>query len=161
MKSTRPDVPKSYGLREAAGPDDLLPWEWTEARLVDARNYWVVTSDGDGQPHAMPVWGIWLAGGLLFSTARRSRKALNLSGNPKIVIHLESGDEVVVIEGEAREVADRSVLREYVDAYQAKYALKPDVDQAGTVNFEVRPRTVFGWSEADYPNTATRWEFAV
>lgn len=102
MKSSRSAVPSSYGLQPASGGKGLLPWSWAEERLTAARNYWICSAGDDGRPHAMPVWGLWLEGGLLFGTARTSRKGRNLRRNPAVVVHLESGDEVVILEGQGR-----------------------------------------------------------
>lgn len=69
-----------------------------------ARNYWVVTTRSDGKPHSVPVWSIWLDETFYFGTDRRSRKGRNLATNPGLVVHLESGDDVVILEGVAEEV---------------------------------------------------------
>jgi hypothetical protein len=78
----------------------MLPWSWVEERLASGRNYWISTTRPDGAPHAMPVWGLWFEGALVFSTSPVSRKGRNFSRDPRTVAHLESGDEVVVLEGE-------------------------------------------------------------
>jgi hypothetical protein len=36
----------------------LLPWQWVDARMQDARNYWVATH-ASNYPSSRPVWGIW------------------------------------------------------------------------------------------------------
>jgi hypothetical protein len=79
-------------------------------------------------------------------------KARNLGSNPRLVVHLESGDEVVILEGTAQQVtADESVA----DAYEAKYEHRPEVDGL----WLVRPTRAFAWTESDYPNNATRFEW--
>ena len=89
-----------YGV---AGPDaGLLPWSWAEERLRDAWRYWVVTVSAGGEPHAMPVWAVWLEDALWFSTGGRSRKARNLRSEPRCVVHTE-GPDVVVVNGVAEE----------------------------------------------------------
>lgn len=157
MKSSRPAVPSSYGLHPAPGGAGLLPWAWAEQRLAAARNYWICSTREDGRPHAMPVWGIWLEGALVFSTARTSRKARNLGGSPAVAVHLESGDEAVILEGRAVEVVDRRLLEAYRQAYEVKYAFRPDIDNPADVTLMIRPERAFGWTEAEYPGSATRW----
>jgi hypothetical protein len=67
-------------------------------------------------------------------------------------VHLESGDEVVILEGTAQLVdVDTTVL----DAYEAKYGHRPDAPKL----FSVRPTRAFAWTEADYPNDATLFEW--
>jgi general stress protein 26 len=63
-----------------------------------------------GRPHATPVSGVWIEGGFYFGTGTGSRKARNLAKNQHLVVHLESGDEVVILEGVAEEVADPASL---------------------------------------------------
>jgi hypothetical protein len=45
-----------YGVPEEL--EGTLPWSWAEERLAESRNFWLVTADGNGRPHAMPVWGV-------------------------------------------------------------------------------------------------------
>lgn len=111
----RPRFPKAYGVPESE--DGLLPWSWAEERLAASRNYWVSTTSRDGAPHAMPVWGIWLDGAVVFSTSAESRKGRNLAHDPRVAVHLESGDELVVAEGEVEEIA---IDERLADAYEAK-----------------------------------------
>src|SRR4051794_40830493 len=93
----RPGMPEGYGISRES--DGLLPWSWAEERLEASHNYWIVTASPDGRPHAMPVWGVWTGGALYFATSRASRKGRNLAANPRLVVHLESGDEAVILEG--------------------------------------------------------------
>ena len=104
MPEASPPFMPGYDLpAPAAEPDGprLLPWTWAERRLIDARNYWVATTQPDGRLHAMPVWGVWLNDSLVFSTSDTSRKARNLARDVRCAITTESADEAVIIEGEA------------------------------------------------------------
>jgi hypothetical protein len=107
----------------------------------------------------MPVWGVWLEETFLFSTSRQSRKGRNLAAEPHVVVHLESGDEAVILEGIAEEAAAPQLLAQFADAYEAKYQFRPDVNDARNVTFAVRPRVAFAWLERDFPGGATRWHF--
>jgi pyridoxine/pyridoxamine 5'-phosphate oxidase len=107
----------------------------------------------------MPVWGVWLDDAFHFATDRASRKARNLAANPAVVVHLESGDDVVLLEGRARPVTDPARLAAFDAAYQAKYGVRM-ADVPGDVSvWVVTPRVAFGWHERDFPGTATRWRF--
>jgi hypothetical protein len=100
------------------------------------------------------VWGLWQEDGFYFGTDPASRKGRNLAANPWAVMHLESGDDAVIVEGSVGRLLDTSRLPNLVDAYQAKYQVRP------TGLYHLRPRTVFAWQERDFPNTATRWRFS-
>src|SRR5438034_9373285 len=96
---TRPVMPDGYGVPEQ--DDGLLPWNWAVDRLERTRLYWFSTVRADGRPHAMPAWAVWLDGVLYFEGSQLMRRARNVAANPAIVVHLESADEVVILEGEA------------------------------------------------------------
>lgn len=152
-RATAPRIPADYGVPADASGAELLPWSRAEERLERARNYWICTTRPDGRPHAAPVWGLWLDGAVRFSTGDTTQKARNLARDPRTVVHLESGDEVVVLEGEVeREAADERFL----DAYEAKYGHRPSAD---TVVHVLRPRVAQTWDEHDFTRTATRWVF--
>jgi len=153
----RPQMPAGYGV-DPRSREGLLTWSRVSSQMAQARNYWIGTTRPDGRPHAVPVWGVWLDEVFYFSTDRLSRKARNLDANPAIVVHLESGDDVVILEGTAHVVADRSVLERFVEAYDAKYRFRPQPSEAAPV-YGVRPRVAYAWLERDFPRTATRWVF--
>jgi general stress protein 26 len=156
-RPSRPSMPPGYGI--ASGSEGLLPWSWPEERLVASRNYWIVSATDEGRPHAMPVWGLWLDGAVWFSSDPASRKARNIAGRPEIVVHLESGDEVVIVKGRAEEVAERSELEPFARGYEEKYGIRMDLDHPLGLTYRVRPRAVLAWREQDFPTTATRWSF--
>jgi nitroimidazol reductase NimA-like FMN-containing flavoprotein (pyridoxamine 5'-phosphate oxidase superfamily) len=161
-QSSRPLMPEGYGVPET--DEGLLDWSWATERLEQARNYWFSTVRPDGRPHAMPAWAVWIGGALYFEGSPRTRRAGNLAANASIVVHLESGDEVVILEGEARDATkpDRALAERLAEAFTAKYApthdYRPGPDQWDRGGLWVlRPSVAFGWSE--FPSTATRWRF--
>lgn len=155
-EAARPKFPDVYGIH--ADAEGLLDWSWAEERLVSARNYWVTTVRPDGSPHAMPVWGLWHEAAFYFSSSPDSRKGRNLAANPAVTVNLESGDEVVVVEGTAGYERDEDVLRRLGEDYSRKYSF--DVSFAGgRPLYVVRPRVVYAWVEQDFPETATRFTF--
>lgn len=154
--AARPSFPRVYGIH---GDDEgLLEWGWATERLERARNYWVASTRPDGSPHAMPVWGLWVEDVFYFSSAPDSRKARNLDSSPAAVVHLESGDEVVILEGDASRVTDEGLLQRLGEDYSRKYEL--DVSfTGGRPVFAVNPRVAYAWQERDFPATATRFTF--
>ena len=114
----------------------------------------------------MPVWGLWLGapadvlgGSLAFSTDPTSLKARNLLRDPRIVIHLESGDDVVVLAGRARTLevnADAELVAAFVLEYDRKYSVQVEPGPEFGL-YALSPDVVLSWQEVDFPNTATRW----
>jgi pyridoxamine 5'-phosphate oxidase-like protein len=156
----RPRMPASYGLSQDLPPGDEARWRRAVQQLTTARNYWISTAGPGGRPHAVPVWGLFLDGRLIFSTARRSRKGLNLAANPRAVAHLESGDDVVILDGSVEEVIDDETLARYADLYDAKYHFRPDPKDPENYTFALRPSVAYTWSEQDFPESAACWTFS-
>jgi Pyridoxamine 5'-phosphate oxidase len=153
----RPQMPEAYGIgADDSSAGELLPWSKVEEWLLASRNYWVCTTRSDGRPHAKPVWGIWLEGMVVFSTAPASVTGRNLRRDPRLAIHLESGDEVAILEGQVGLLAD-DLFERYADAYEAKYDYRPP--PTGEPPWALGPEKVLSWTEADFPSTATRWTF--
>ena len=156
----RPDMPQGYGLAPVNSENELIPWESAEEKLREARNYWICSTRPDGRPHAMPVWGLWVEGAFYFSTDPQSRKGRNLAGNPEVVLHLESGDDAVILEGRSGLVSDAALVRTLDELYFRKYQFHLAGDEAAPgVVYVVRPRQVMAWLESSFPTSATRWKF--
>lgn len=150
-------MPKGYSIRK--DKQGLLPWTSVAAKLAAAHNYWVASTRPDGRPHVMPVWGVWMDGIVFFGTDRGSRKGRNIAANPSVTVHLESGDDVVILEGHASEVRD-AATREAIDAaYLKKYGMRLSDAPGDTFVVAVRPHAAFAWREKDFPESATRWLF--
>lgn len=154
----RPKMPASYGLKKER-TKGMVSWSTANARLAKAHNYWIVTARRDGRVHAAPVWGLWLHNTFYFSTDPNSRKGRNLATNPNLVVHLESGDDAVIIAGSAEFVTDKSSLLLFANRYQKKYQFRPDINDSQYGIYKVKPRTVCAWTEKNFPDSATRWVF--
>ncbi|MGE3076886.1 MAG: pyridoxamine 5'-phosphate oxidase family protein [Dehalococcoidia bacterium] len=164
----RPQVPEGYGLPD--GDEGMLQWEWAEDRLTAAQNYWISTVRPDGRPHVTPVWGVWYEGALYFDGSDQTRRMKNIAANPEIAVHLESGDEVVIIEGSAASEDTppaRSLATKLAELYTAKYsahsyAPSPDQWDGGGL-YVLRPRKALGWTLRpgdEFGKTYTRWRFS-
>ena len=160
-----PDLPQASRLRMSRGyqvtadEEPLLPWSRVVERIDQARNYWLATTRPDGRPHVTPIWGVWVDGALYFDGFPTARWARNMAANPSIAVHLESGDDVVVLEGTAEDidrVTDADLATRIVGVWDAKYGgAHPDPAARGI--FRLRPQAARGWSR--FPHDATRWRF--
>ncbi len=153
-----PHVPPMYRLKAR---EKYLPFSHAETRLAKSRNYGICTARPAGRAHSIPVGGFWMDGALYFGPARASRKARNLAHHPAVSIHLDSGDDVVILEGTAVEVDinDQPTFKKLDDASRTKYKMPMMPLPGESVVYRVRPRVVLAWTEKDFPNNATRWEF--
>jgi hypothetical protein len=162
-RRSRPELPGDYGVPDS--DEGMVSWEWAVEQLTQARNYWFSTTRPDGRPHAMPAWAVWVDNALYFDGSPETRRGRNLAVNPEIVVHLESGDHVVVLEGAVQEAGgpDPGLASRLVAAFEAKYGASHDYhptptqwDSGGL--WVLRPRVAFGWTE--FPKALTRWRFA-
>ncbi len=160
-KASRPIMPDGYGIPE--NDDDLLPWSFVEQKMQEARNYWIATASKTGRPAATPVWGAWVDGKLYFDGSPETRRGRNIAQNPNVVVHLESGDQVVILEGKTRiytTAPGRSLAERVAAAYTAKYAASgysptPNQWDAGGL-FVFEPETAMAWTQ--FPRDVTRWK---
>jgi nitroimidazol reductase NimA-like FMN-containing flavoprotein (pyridoxamine 5'-phosphate oxidase superfamily) len=159
-RQDRPALHPGYGI-EPADPASMLPWSWAEEHLTAARNYWVGTTSPDGVPHAVPVWGVWLEGQFYFGTNRYSRKGRGLAADPRVVVHLESGDEVVILNGRLEELRHPALFERMADAYEAKYGgFRPVFGKPPeNVYYVLLISTALAWRETDFPSSAARFHF--
>jgi PPOX class probable F420-dependent enzyme len=141
-----------------------VSWREVAARLAPARTYWLSTTAPGGAPHAAPVWGVVLRDTLYLYSERRTRKARNLAADPRVVVHLESGDDVVIVHGTAADLGHLAQVPDVVTALAAKYASPadrqylPDADPDFDVVYAIRPQTAMLWRLADYEASQRRWE---
>jgi len=151
-KPSRPYIP-DYGIPTSI--EGTLPWSHVGERMEQSRNYWVGTVRPDGRPHVVPVWGVWVEGTLYFGGGPDTRWSRNLAANPQVAMHLESGDDVVILEGEVERITDPAhpMASRIDDAYEAKYQMRH-----GLPVWVLRPQVAFAWSK--FPDNATRWLFS-
>jgi hypothetical protein len=162
QKASRPLIPKDYGVPQ--GEETMLPWAMVEEQLHQERIYWVCTVRPDGRPHSVPLWGAWFNERFYFDGSSQTRHVRNLMENPAVSVHLESGEEVVIIDGIGRAVGkpDRDLAMGVYKIYKSKYAGYPGYDPTPEMwdeggLYEVVPQRVLAWR--NFPNDATRWVF--
>ncbi len=148
-QSTRPRFPKGY----VDNPIGTVSWEYVEKRLSEAKNYWICSVRPDGTPHAIPRWAVWVNGKIFYDGSPETRHAQNITQNPRVSLHLESGDEAVIVEGESKASGKppRELAEKIAQAYRAKYTqhgYAPEAtqwDEGGL--YEITPRKVMAWTK--------------
>ena len=139
------------------------------ARLRAALTYWIATTRPDGRPHSMPVWGVWVDDALWFGTD--GQKARNLAHEPYAVAHVESAEDVAIVEGpvERLPIAETpaAVSAAYRDKYVDPESGEPfvlvsvgDYDPKAAL-YVLRPQIGHAWLEGAFVETQTRWTFEV
>lgn len=151
------DFADSYGITEL-GPDHRSLDDIYEA-IAQARNWWVATVTSTGAPHTVPVWGLISDDHMIFCSDPSSVKSHNLARSTALVVHLESGDDVVIVEGASQVVDPTALPAPFFDEYEAKYDFRPNPADGPFMAHEVLPTKIMSWAEADFAATAVRWRF--
>jgi hypothetical protein len=100
--------------------------------------------------------GVWVEDALYFNGFSGARWARNVTANPAAVIHLDDGDDVVVVEGHVDDLVPPPATGQQVaDAWSQKYGrLVPD--PTGGI-YRLTPTAARGWTS--FPDDVTSWTF--
>ena len=141
----------------------MLDWAWAVERLERAITYALGTASADGTPHLIPIWGAWVDG-RWYVEGGPTRWQRNLRENPRMVIQIEQGDDVVIVEGTATELTappeplSSAILGGYAKYIQAKdYEASPENWAEGGL-WCLHPSKAFAWSR--FPEDVTRFRFS-
>ena len=100
-------------------------WDETRQALEDAQLSWICTVRADSRPHLTPLVAVWLDGALYFSTGAGEQKAVNLRGNPHVLLltgcHRWDDGLDVVAEGDAVQVTDEALLTRLAAEWARKW----------------------------------------
>jgi general stress protein 26 len=157
--------------RRFSEPDArAIDWAVTRRTLEDAELFWVATVKSDGRPHITPLVAVWLDGTIYFATGHDEQKAVNLRGNPHVILmtgcnRWDDGIDVVV-EGEAARVTDDETLERLAEAWRAKwdgrwrYEVRDGCFQHGAgaaLVFGVEPEKIFAFGKGTFSQTRHRF----
>ena len=148
-------------------------WADTLEVLETAELFWISTVRADGRPHVTPLVAVWSGGALHFCTGSEEQKALNLSGNPQVVLTTgcrtwEAGLDVMV-EGTAVRVTDAATLQRLADAWTAKWDGRwtyrvgdggfrhSDEAEAVICVFSVAPAKILAFAKGEFSHTVHRF----
>jgi nitroimidazol reductase NimA-like FMN-containing flavoprotein (pyridoxamine 5'-phosphate oxidase superfamily) len=147
-KISRPQFPPGY----VENPTKTVPWEMVEQRLAEAKNYWLCSVYPDGRPHVIPRWAVYVDGKIYYDGSPETRHARNITQNPRVALHLESGDQALIVDGTAKEAGkpSKELAAKIAAAYCAKYtpfgySPQPDQWNEGGL-FVFTPKKVLTWT---------------
>lgn len=137
-------------------------WSWVNQQLESAGTYWVIARTAS-HPHPRPVWGVWENQRLLLSIGTPSTLRA-LAADPRVTVHLDSGTDVVIVEGRAVDLADTDADVDHaVETYNRKYDWSYDAEAYGPLTVIV-PSSVLAWRTAGWAGRGSfqqtgRWDF--
>ena len=157
-KITRPAFPKGY----AEKPTSFLTWDWVATQLTNSKHYWLCSVRPDGRPHVVPRWCVYVDEKIYYDGSLETRHARNIESNSNVSLHLESGSEVIILEGTAAPAGKPSpefgkrLSQAYKKYKELGYAPKPDSWDAGGL-FVFTPRQCIAWS--NFTQNPTKFVF--
>ena len=150
-------------------------WDQTRRTVEDAELFWIATVRADGRPHVTPLVGVWLDDAIHFATGIGEQKAFNLRTNRNVILmtgcnEWERGLDVVV-EGEAVQVVDESVLERLVAAWQTKWdgrwhyevhdgGFRHEASADPILVFSVKPTKILAFAKGTFGQTRHRFKEA-
>lgn len=147
------NLPAEYGVA-----CKKLAWSAVSDRLETAPRYWLCTVRPDGRPHAVPVDGLWADDALWFGGSAAAVHQLNISSEPRVVVHIEDGAAPIIVEGVATNVVpDRAQADRLAGLSRQKYGYAPPIESYFSGVWHVAAARVLAWS--DFPTDATRFVF--
>jgi nitroimidazol reductase NimA-like FMN-containing flavoprotein (pyridoxamine 5'-phosphate oxidase superfamily) len=154
----RPEMPAEYGIGKAT---DHVDWSHVEERLTADRVYWIATVSASGRPRVRPVDGMYLEGVLYVGGALETQWVRELAANPQVSIHLDGGDDVVIVDGEAEILngVDADLAAKLAAVSNAKfpeYGMTAD-SYGGPGPVAIQPRKVIAWTS--FMKDPTRFTF--
>ena len=132
-----------YGQESDRPP---LAWSWVDQQLAAAGTYWVVAQGAAGHPQPRPVWGVWNRQQLHLSIGSPTL-ARALGERPAATVHLESGTDVVIVEGLVAVAVQTDPAT--LEAYNRKYDWDYRVEQYGALT-RLSPSRVLAWRAAGW-----------
>ena len=147
-------------------------WDQTRRTLEDAELFWIATVRADGRPHVTPLVGVWLDDAIYFATGIGEQKAVNLRTNQNVILmtgcnEWQRGLDVVV-EGEAVQVKDETVLERLAEAWGKKWdgrwhyevregSFRHEANTNAILVFSVKPTKVLAFAKGTFGQTRHRF----
>ena len=114
-------------------------------------------------PRTPPRYGAVTGGTLYLYSERSTVKARNLAADPRVVVHLESGEDVVIVRGTAKDLGTPAQVPHVVAALSAKYTGEDDRQYLPGANpdfdviYAISPQSAMMWRLAGYQAPQRRW----
>ena len=147
-------------------------WDQTRRALEDAELFWITTVRANGRPHATPLVAVWLDDSIYFATGLGEQKAVNLRTNQNVILmtgrnEWERGLDVVV-EGEAVQVIDESLLVRLAEVWETKWdgrwhydvhegSFRHAASADAVLVFSVKPTKVLAFAKGTFGQTRHRF----
>jgi Pyridoxamine 5'-phosphate oxidase len=163
----------------------LIDWGRVEERLgagvtqapgtggPDRHTCWLATVNRDGSPHLTGVGALWVDNTFWFETGDATRKARNLTRDPRCTFSLATVEFDLVVEGVARKVTEPPTVARLAalwavqgwparvddtgEALTAKYSA-PSAGAPPWYVYRLEPHAATAVATAE-PYGATRWRF--
>jgi hypothetical protein len=140
-----------------------LTWDEIVARLASHRIYSLHTTSPTGAPQASPVWGVVVQERFYVYTERSTVKARNVARDPRVLVHLEDGGNVLIVHGTLADLGRPANEPAVIAAFDRKYdedwerPFLPHNDPAFDVLYLLQPERATTWTLPDSAASTRRW----
>jgi hypothetical protein len=136
--------------------------ELARQRVLEPGVVLVATIRRDGTPRLSPVEPFVLDGSLWLSMMWDSRKAADLTRDPRVLVHSiitnrDGGEGELKIRGMARAEHDLGAQRRYADAVAASLGWKPEPGRFHLFEVDIDNVTFIRYDNATGDQTVSRW----
>jgi PPOX class probable F420-dependent enzyme len=90
---------------------------------------WLATINPDGSPHVNGVGAVWDDGSFWFETGEHTRKARNVTRDPRCSLSIATNEFDLVVEGRAAKVTDPATVAKLVAIWAVDWPCR--VDESG------------------------------
>lgn len=154
------------------GEPNAPPTRWADALhvLETAELFWISTVRSDGRPHVTPLPAVWFEEQLHFCTGPDEQKAVNIAGNPRVVLttgcNLWKEGLDLVVEGTAVRINDETRLGTLAHLWRGKYHGDWDFsvrdgmfheDGGSAVVYALSPAKVIAFAKGRFAQTRFRF----
>jgi hypothetical protein len=142
-----------------------LTWEEIAARLSREEFWWLTTQSASDGPHAVPVWGVVVAGAAYTYASPTSRRSRNVAADDRVLVHAESASDVLIVRGRLSDHGPVAADRDVNAAYRAKYTHPdhaqwlPDAPEmvGDDRMMRLHPTAAMAWNLDDLFGSQRRW----
>ncbi|MHA2252467.1 MAG: pyridoxamine 5'-phosphate oxidase family protein [Candidatus Kariarchaeaceae archaeon] len=153
-----PITPRSIdGYNLPKSTESLLNWKFVGDQMMEAKYYWIVTTNKSGVPHSVPIWGLWFENRIFFGGSPKTKWVNNIKTNPLISVHLQSAEQVCIIKGKAIILEDEDIDEDTWNILDKRYEHKYQQFH-GSPYIYLEPTKVLAWN-SEKLDTMTIWDF--
>lgn len=115
------------------------------SRLKSDANVWVATASVQGVPHLVPLSLAWIDDQIVVATSANTATVRNIAETGRARVSLDSADDVVIIDTDARSVSFADAEPSLVEGYVERVGWNPGNESGEWVLLLLTPTRGHAW----------------